>query len=483
MFLIPESRAARIALAAGLLGSGLALLGVGRPWLTAVLLGSAFSLWCLLIVRRHGLAQGRRHLFSPPVLMSAYMFLGIGVRGLTTLGGGPSKIQGAVDPTSPDFQWLYAEVFLFAFVGLIALLAGDALAARLLPAPAAPVRAPASTRPGRAVAVGVGLGLLAAAVLVVRLGAAIIRDPAFVATSGTFGLFWLFPLLSAPMYGLAFALGESYRRGEPTPRHLLAFILVAGLVVYVLTSSKAAVLNSAVLLLVVRHFLVRPVQLKTIAFAALLFIVGLPVFYLHRTIGLSLDLIRTVGADTLWRGFGILLNRSYLADSFAAVLHYTPQPYEYQLGRNWLEIFYFWIPRGIWPGKPVSYGLIFPQTYLSSLDESPGSFFSATLLGDGYLNFGPLGVPLLFLLLGLGLGLWYRYLTQRVVSTTRVMIYAASVYWIAISPEQSLEVALELALSYVGIAAVVATLGSSAFWRASPAPTPAVARAGGPPDG
>lgn len=426
--------------------------------------GFLFCVWCLTVIFRRGLANGRRHLFAPVVLISGYMLLGIGVRGLVTLAGGPNKIEGGVDPTSAEFQWLYTAVFAYAFVGLLALLVGDALAERILPTQPVPDLPPPPSRSNRAILAGIGLGLFAAMILVIKLGTVILSDPAFVATAGTFGLFWLYPLLSAPMYGLAFSLGDGYRRKQLSQTGLMAALLLAALVTYVLTSSKSAIISAAMLILVTRHFLVRPVPLKSIAFASALFTVALPVFYLHRSVGLQWELLRTVQANTIVRGFFILLNRSYLADSFAAILRYTPHPYDFQLGHRWLEVFYFWIPRGIWPGKPVSYGLVFPQTYLSSLAESQGSFFSPTLLGDAYLNFGPLGVPLMLFLFGLALGLWYRFLTQRKVSTARIVVYAASVYWIAISPEQSFEVSLELSISYVTIVALVAGIGSGALW-------------------
>ena len=205
---IVGSGRARQALLAGLVGAGLAAAGVGRPLLLATLTGLLFCALCLIVVFRRGLADGRRHLFSPVVLLSGYLLLGIGVRGLTTLAGGANKIEGGVDPTSAEFHWLYTSVFLYAFLGLAAFLLGDAVAARLLPPSRSPMDPGTRSYPRRAILAGLGLGVFAALILIARLGTTILRDPAFVATTGTFGLFWLYPLLSAPLYGLAFAFAD-----------------------------------------------------------------------------------------------------------------------------------------------------------------------------------------------------------------------------------------------------------------------------------
>jgi oligosaccharide repeat unit polymerase len=445
----------------GLGGALLALLAVGRPRLLAAELGVMFCLLCGVVVWRIGFTNGRRELFSPVVLLTAYMLLGFGVRGLTTVAGASNKIEGALDPTSPAFFHLYAQVFFYCIVGVLALLFGDAIGRRWKPRP---VIASDQAGDGRlAMLAGVALGLFGAVVLIGKLGVRLLTDPAYVATAGPAGLFWIYPLLSAPMYGFAYRIALSYRRGEPTPRWVVAALLLAGLVVYLLTSSKAAILNSVVLLLVTRHVLVGPVRVRTLILPTLAFVIVLPLFYLHRAYGLTPALVQRLDPTMLLTGFGILLNRSYLADSFAAVIHYTPQPYDYMLGRTWLELFYFWVPRGIWPDKPLSYSLTFAQTYLSSLDESHGSFFSPTLLGDAYQNFGPLGVPVLMLVLGLALRLWYDRCTTR-GSVMGAVVFAASLYWIAVAPEQSLQVILELAISYVAIAWLITLIGRRASW-------------------
>lgn len=444
-------------------GAILALLAVGRPRLLAAEIGSLFCLLCVVVIWKRGFAQGRQGLFSPVVLLTAYMLLGFGIRGLTTVFGAGNKLEGAIDPTSPEFLWIYAEVFLYATLGLLALLVGDAIGRRLR-RESDGVESPRPAGSGKpAITAGLLLGSLGAAVLVAKLGIRLITDPSFVATSGTAGLFWVYPLLSAPLYGFVYRIAVAYRRGEPVPRLALAGLVLSGIAIYILTSSKAAILNSVILLLVARHFLVGPVRLRALVLPALAFVIVLPMLYLHREYGLTPELVARLDPQMIMAGFGILLNRSYLADSFAAVIHYTPQPYDYMLGSGWLEVFYFWVPRGLWPDKPVSYSLTFAQTYLSSLNESQGSFFSPTLLGDAYLNFGPIGVPLLMLALGVALRLWYDRLTAR-RSAAGVVVYAASLYWIAMAPEQALQVFLELVISYVAIAWVVTVIGRSPSW-------------------
>src|SRR5207302_1750898 len=52
--------------------------------------------------------------------------------------------------------------------------------------------------------------------------------------------------------------------------------------------------------------------------------------------------------DSLWMD---LFSRFYGLDSMVAIIGHTHSG-NYEWGRSFAEIFYWWIPRAFWPGKP-----------------------------------------------------------------------------------------------------------------------------------
>jgi len=113
------------------------------------------------------------------------------------------------------------------------------------------------------------------------------------------------------------------------------------------------------------------------------------------------------------------------------------------------------VPRSIWPDKPLSLSLEFGHTYLSSFFEGSATYYSPTLLGDAYMNFGPLGIVLVFSVLGYLLRRWYRWSYGAGARPETIVLYAISTYWVGMGAEQSISIAVPLAISYLGIAGVL----------------------------
>jgi len=445
------------AILAGSVGAALAVTASSRG--QALIAGIAFTVACLTIASWRGLRHNRRDLFSPPVLLSAYLALGIGIKGVSDLLSGTSKIEGLFDPTGTQFADLMTVVFLQTGLAIAAFLVGDALAGRRSGPPGS-WRTPAPLLPASGVQAALALSLcmtgLGVAVLVAKLGMAILLDPSFVSTSGTVGLFWLYPLMYASIGGWALVIVNRWSAGRNAGALPLLGLVVTAAVVYLLTSSKAAIVIAVLYLMVGHHYAVRPARVWQLLGAAGGFVVLLPLLYLHRAVGFSQAFLKNVTLENAASGLNILVGRSYLADSFAAVLHHTPRIYPFRLGATWLELFYFWIPRGIWPAKPLSLSLSFGPTYLSSYRQSGGAFYSPTLMGDAYLNFGIIGVVLVFLGAGYGMRRLYDHLIGRAPRPEGVVLYGLLVYWIAIGAEQSAAVITELALSYMAPVALLA---------------------------
>jgi len=444
---------------AGIVAALFALVAAESPRAVAITTGSILVAVCLAGVLHHGSAQGRRHLFSPPVLILGYITIGIGVKGLTDLFTAETKISGVVDPTGPDFAWLLNSVFLHTLLGVLALLLGYRLAAparRGAPCTPAPALDPARLRV--ALGVAVAITIAAVAIFVSRLGMVILTDPGFVAVEGTFGLFWLYPLMYVSIFAWGLPIVNDWAAGRRARRWHLAGLCLTSALVYTLTSSKAALITAVLLLVVCRHYALRPVRMWTVAFLVTAFLLMLPVLYLHRAVGVSPELITRLDWRTLTAGLQIFLSRAYLADSFGAVLLHTPRVYPYRYGAPWLELFYFWIPRAWWPAKPVTFSIGFGETYFSSYEQGRLSFISPTLTGDAYINFGTVGIALVFLLIGVLLRRWYELTVGDRPRPETLLLYAASVYHIASLPEQTVAITGSLFLSYLGPVALLVLL-------------------------
>lgn len=441
-----------------LLSAALGLLFDVVPQLQAVSFGLVFVGLCAAILTFESFRHGRRDLLSPLSLITAYHAIGFGLKGLVDLMTGQSKIGHALDPTSAQFANLMMEVFAYASLGLISLVAGDRLARRRENVrtfdAAKPLQNAKAVR--TAVALGVGFSLAGMSVLVARFGTVVFTNPTFIAVEGTIGLFWLYPLMYASLYGWALAIANRWAQGLPAGRWRIAIMLTTAAMVYSVTSSKASLVSAVMILVVARHRVVRPVRMSVLFALSAAFLVALPLLYLHREYGFTAESLSRITPGMVLIGAQIFLGRSYLADAFGSVLLYSPRVYPYRMGAPWLELFYFWIPRSWWPNKPLSQSLEFGHTFMSSYFQRQESFFAPTLLGDAYLNLGPVGILLVFGLAGYFLRRWYCAMCGPKAGVETVVVYGVSAYWIAIGSEQSLSVVVTLTLSYVAIAAILA---------------------------
>lgn len=97
-------------------------------------------------------------------------------------------------------------------------------------------------------------------------------------------------------------------------------------------------------------------------------------------------------------------SRTDLIHTFALVYAMTPDVVPYQYGDTYSYLAIGWIPRALWPEKPLanSANNFFAVAYEISTEEGvKTSSFGATLIGEGYMNFGVGGVILVMIALGL----------------------------------------------------------------------------------
>jgi len=116
----------------------------------------------------------------------------------------------------------------------------------------------------------------------------------------------------------------------------------------------------------------------------------------------------------LVNGFGALAERIDAVSSLAVVVsnYEALAPYEEAWGINnniYVDTVTFFIPRVVWPDKPVS---IDPSKYADLYFNYSENSFTITPMGDLLRNFGPIGVPLGMMVLGFVIRILYASLVE-----------------------------------------------------------------------
>ncbi len=94
-------------------------------------------------------------------------------------------------------------------------------------------------------------------------------------------------------------------------------------------------------------------------------------------------------------------------DAFEMLCHGIDfvQTYGVMWGRQMAGAFLFWVPRFLWPGKPIGTGQFLGENYIGILESTKNTNLSAPTVLEFYINFGIVGVIAGGLLLG---GLMFR---------------------------------------------------------------------------
>jgi hypothetical protein len=104
-------------------------------------------------------------------------------------------------------------------------------------------------------------------------------------------------------------------------------------------------------------------------------------------------------------------SRMDLIHSFGHIYSLTPSEVPYQLGSTYSYLAIAWVPRLFWPEKPIANyaNNFYAIEYGISTEEGvKTSSFGVTLIGEGFINFGPVGVAVIMMILGTVLSLMER---------------------------------------------------------------------------
>lgn len=140
---------------------------------------------------------------------------------------------------------------------------------------------------------------------------------------------------------------------------------------------------------------------------------------------------RTGVSDSVSIGFSSLVERIDILSTLAVVAsnYEKLKPYEeaYGIDNNiWVDTTTFFIPRVVWPDKPVASD---PRRYSDLYFDFAGSSYAITPMGDLLRNFGVIGVPIGMVILGLVL----RFIYRVFVEDQKPVIWKLSVFFMLVS--------------------------------------------------
>ncbi|MBU0617733.1 MAG: hypothetical protein KKI02_08445 [Planctomycetes bacterium] len=144
-----------------------------------------------------------------------------------------------------------------------------------------------------------------------------------------------------------------------------------------------------------------------------------------------------------------------------------PDDHPYLKGQSYYRLLFVPIPRSVWPGKPENTQRIFARVHDPRLRRR-GTTIPAGIVGDLYINFGPLGV--------LGMIVWGAlFALERYRRLSHLFVLAASGWWLVHIVRGSVTVPL-LFLAVMWVFSVV----FEKIIRPTPLPPPVVPAMTGP---
>jgi oligosaccharide repeat unit polymerase len=427
-------------------------------WLMIRSVGSDGGLWlptvvitAVLVVSVAASLANERDLLSPMVVLSGVFFLLYVVRPAYVVASGRYGPTRAIDDRSVDASVLASATHALWLVALGVTCVGAGYALHVL-VNARGNAAQHEDRSGRSDAVTDVLLTHQERVLVATFAAVALSGYAYwrlVQGAGGFSQY-----LSALSLRGAFFFGHAYVVAVALPLKIIVLILATAffrepvvhrwrlltgvaLVAIValgdfLTGGRAGLLLGTLLPLVILfHYLRRPVSARALAVIALL---ALLIFVSARVV--TRDAIYAGGNQS--RTSILISSLKHLPtttvggreviefDSLLVLVRAEETGHPALLwGRTYLPIISFPVPRRLWPAKPAGGGNTwFTQTYFPGYYAAGRTETSISFFGESYANFGVAGIAVLSFALGFGLSAVYRRFRRRGISSVGVLYYA-----------------------------------------------------------
>jgi oligosaccharide repeat unit polymerase len=208
--------------------------------------------------------------------------------------------------------------------------------------------------------------------------------------------------------------------------HRFGFLCVCLVPVFLL-GFRSLILIPILQGIAILHYRRKRISVSAFVWFAVLLSVSLTLYGLSRSMqGNAIDLVETVGPqDTLNQ----VLFRTPGTDIVATILSNKPsQHFEYGL-KGAIESATIVIPRGVWPGKPVSWGERFTTTFfgdylfMTGIVREVYGGVNSTAIGYFYLQCGWISVAIGMFIIGMATKTIYSYGVRFAGSNTAFLLF------------------------------------------------------------
>ena len=402
----------------------------------SVILVCVFCAAAPLALRSSGL---RFDIANVLLLFVAYYSLSFAFYGFMSAFGQSHFLGVTYNPRSDSPVNLSSLASVYAAALLLSVYAGFSWKLRI--SPAAPRQRPASQAELPFIDVGALPRLQISALLALVLsyigyvlmvsllgGASVIgRDPTYLATEGTHGLYWAAALISMNHWAFVIQLVSFAVVRKLKYLLLAAFSVPLFLLEFLLNGSKGALLFPLAGLLITRHYCFRRISWRILAALAAVILAVFAAGYSYRVSGAhQADFQEGMGSyyQDPAALLGTFVGRFYGTDSFAIALDSVRNGQPLLLGKSFVDLLTWYVPRWLWPDKPVSFAIRFGQEFMPQAAGAGDTYYSASLPGELYLDFGRFGL----FAGGIAVGLFLRCVYSRLIEKGRGRIESIVLY-------------------------------------------------------
>lgn len=392
---------------------------------------------CFCVIWPMRIAGSRFDIANVLLLFVVYYFLMFGLYGFMNSFGLSHFLGVSYDPTSGSLTSLSTLASVYAGGVLIAVFAGYIWMPPFLTRrqDQGPREHQSSLDLGTlrrlriAAMVALALSYAGCALLIFFLGglSAIGLDPTYIATTGTHGLYWAQALIWTNHWAVLINL-LSYTLLRKT-RYLILTALSIPLffIEFLLSGSKSALLFPLFGFLIVRHYCYQRITWKSLVALTVAVLVVFAAGYAYRSTGAQGPQFEQ-GVVSYYQNPVVLLEtvvgRFYGTDSFAIVLDSVRNGQPLLMGKSLSDLMTWYIPRWLWPGKPLSFSLTFGEDFMAGAPGAGDVYYSPSLPGELYLNFGVAGL----LLGGIATGWFLRFVYRKLIEQRPRRIEAIVLY-------------------------------------------------------
>ena len=405
------------------------------------LYGSAalVCLVCVMVLRVMRISGSQFDVANVLFLFVAHYFLSFGLYGFMNAFGLSHYLGVSYDPTSDTGANLSSLASVYSASALLAIYAGFSWNPRVRDAVKntgghTPPEFPSvdlDLLPRLQISAGFALAIsyLGCFLMVVFLGgwSAIGLDPSYVSTEGMHGLYWAAALVFINHWAVAVNLFSYLISKKIKYLFLTGLSLPLLLIEFLLSGSKSALLLPVMAFLIIRHYCYQRLNWKTLVALGAIVLVVFAAGYAYRSAGAQSAQFQGEVTSFYQNPASLLetfFGRFYGTDSFAIALDAVRNGHPLMMGRSLIDLLTWYIPRWLWPEKPLSFAIVFGQEYMP---DSPGAgevFYSPSLPGELYLDFGLLGLPFGGVLIGYLL----RYISRRTIEARPMKVEAIVLY-------------------------------------------------------